>query len=347
MKVFITGVNGFVGSHLLKMALAERDWEIVGFDLHDNNIQEFLDHPRFTMYTGDIFQEDELLDEQIKACDVLIPLIGIARPAYYVTRPLWTFELDFAENLKLIRKCAEYHKRVIFPSTSEVYGMIDPENPIMDEDTSNLILGPISKSRWIYSCSKQMMDRVIFAFGQEKGLQFTLFRPFNWIGPRLDSFRDAAERKGRSITQFIYDVLYTGKITLVNGGSQHRTFTYVDDCMRALLLIIDNKHGAADGEIFNIGNPDNHYSIREMAKIVIDEMKKFPEFKEQAERVQLIEQSSDEYYGKNYADASDRLPSINKIIAKLGWEPTTSLREGIHETLKWYAHELQTKGKVD
>ena len=206
MKIFVTGVNGFIGSHFLEMALAQTDWEIQGFDLADNNITQFLDNPRFSMKKGDIFKEEAWLNEQIKECDVLLPLIGIARPAYYITRPLWTFELDFEQNLKMVRKCAEYGKRVIFPSTSEVYGMPDPNNKVMDEDNSNLILGPVSKSRWIYSCSKQMMDRVIFAFGQEMGLKFTLFRPFNWVGPRLDSFKDASEHKGRSITQFIYDV---------------------------------------------------------------------------------------------------------------------------------------------
>ena len=103
--------------------------------------------------------------------------------------------------------------------------MPDPNNKVMDEDNSNLILGPVSKSRWIYSCSKQMMDRVIFAFGQEMGLKFTLFRPLNWLGSTVASFKDASDHKCRSITQFIYDVLYTVKITLVNVGAQRRIFT--------------------------------------------------------------------------------------------------------------------------
>lgn len=82
------------------MALAQTDWEIQGFDLADNNITQFLDNPRFSMKKGDIFKEEAWLNEQIKECDVLLPLIGIARPAYYITRPLWTFELDFEQNLK-------------------------------------------------------------------------------------------------------------------------------------------------------------------------------------------------------------------------------------------------------
>ncbi len=341
MKIFVTGVNGFIGSHFLETVLKETDWQIQGFDLADNNITQFLDNPRFSMKTGDIFKEEAWLNEQIAQCDVLLPLIGIARPAYYITRPLWTFELDFEQNLKMVRKCAEYGKRVIFPSTSEVYGMGDPNHKYMNEDNSNLVLGPVSKSRWIYSCSKQMMDRVIFAFGQEKGLHFTLFRPFNWLGPRLDSFDEAAKHKGRSITQFIYDVLYTGEITLVNGGMQRRSFTWVGDGIRALIAIIENKDNKADKQIFNIGNPDNNYSIKEMAETVVDEMKKFPCFKAKAEAVKFNIQDAESYYGKNYDDMQDRLPSVKKMETLLGWKPQATLRQAIHYTLEWYAENLK------
>ena len=186
-----------------------------------------------------------------------------------------------------------------------------------------------------------MMDRVIFALGQEKGLKFTLFRPFNWVGPRLDRFKDAAEHKARTITQFIYDVLYTGKITLVNGGMQRRSFTWVGDGVEALIDIINNKDNQADGQIFNIGNPDNNYSIKEMAEIVVDEMKKFPCFKEKAEKVQFVVENSDSYYGKNYADVQDRLPSVKKLETRLGWKPKTTLQDAIYYTLQWYEKEIK------
>lgn len=341
MKIFVTGVNGFIGSHFLEMALKETDWEIQGFDLSDNNITEFLSNPRFNMKTGDIFKEEAWLNEKIKECDVLLPLIGIARPAYYIEKPFWTFELDFEQNLKMVKKCAEYGKRVIFPSTSEVYGMASANHQMMEEDTTNLVLGPVPKTRWIYSCSKQMMDRVIFALGQERGLKFTLFRPFNWLGPRLDSFAEAKKRKGRSITQFIYDVLYTGQITLVNGGMQRRSFTWVGDGIRGLIDIIENKDNKADGQIFNIGNPDNNYSIKEMAETVVDEMKKFPCFKAQAEKVKFVIEDADKYYGKNYDDMQDRLPSIKKMETLLGWKPQATLRDAIRYTLQWYAEKLK------
>lgn len=98
MKIFVTGVNGFIGSHFLEMALAQTDWEIQGFDLADNNITQFLDNPRFSMKKGDIFKEEAWLNEQIKECDVLLPLIGIDRPAYYITR------LPYSAHLRTIFK---------------------------------------------------------------------------------------------------------------------------------------------------------------------------------------------------------------------------------------------------
>ena len=337
MKIFITGINGFIGSHLLRSILHKTDWQVQGFDLHDNNLAEFKNNPRFSMKTGDIFEENDWLEQAVKDNDVILPLAGIARPAYYITHPLWTFELDFEQNLKIVRNCAKYNKRVIFPSTSEVYGMPTANSKIMIEDESTLTLGPIKKSRWIYSCSKQMMDRVIFAFGQEKNLPFSIFRPFNWVGPGLDTFKDASEHKARSITQFIYDVLYTGKINLVGGGAQKRSFIWVGDGIDALIAIIKNENGKANGEIFNIGNPANHYSIKELAVMIVEEMKNYPQFAEKANKVQLAEIPAAKYYGKNYDDMQDRLPSVQKIKDLLGWEPQTSLREAIKLTLDWHA----------
>ncbi|MCP6588143.1 NAD-dependent epimerase/dehydratase family protein, partial [Klebsiella pneumoniae] len=96
-----------------------------------------------------------------------------------------------------IRDCVKYDKRIIFPSTSEVYGMCTDKN--FDEDTSNLVVGPINKQRWIYSVSKQLLDRVIWAYGDKSGLRFTLFRPFNWMGPRLDNLNAARIGSSRAI----------------------------------------------------------------------------------------------------------------------------------------------------
>ena len=334
MRVFILGAGGFIGTHLTEKLL-NAGCEVSAFDINTSRLERFIGNSRFTCYTGDIFTETEYIREQVRISDVVLPFAGVAMPLYYLTNPLWTFELDFEQNLKIVRMCVEYGKRVIFPSTSEVYGMSD--GSLLDEETSPLVLGPVNKMRWIYSCSKQMIDRVITAYGQEKGLKYTLFRPFNWIGPGLDTMNDAREHRARSVTQIIYDILNRGEVKLVGGGEQRRSFTWIGDGTDALMLIIRNENGHADSRIFNIGNPNNNYSIRELTEIIIDEMKAFPSFKEKAENAKLVTVTPESYYSNGYDDTKNRVPSINNIMS-LGWKPSVSLREAVRMTLKAY-HE--------
>src|SRR5579862_1310370 len=123
MRVLILGANGFIGSHLSEMILAKTDWHIDAMDLTQDKLGDSLTHPRFHFTLGDITKENDRILKHIQQCDVVLPLVAIATPAVYVQDPLRVFELDFEANLKIIRHCVDYQKRVIFPSTSEVYGM--------------------------------------------------------------------------------------------------------------------------------------------------------------------------------------------------------------------------------
>ncbi|RLF63415.1 MAG: bifunctional UDP-glucuronic acid oxidase/UDP-4-amino-4-deoxy-L-arabinose formyltransferase, partial [Thermoplasmata archaeon] len=184
-RVLILGVNGFIGNALSERLLQNSKYEIHGMDLRSNYVQHLLDRPGFYFEEGDISIHREWMEYHIRKCDVVLPLVAIATPIEYTRNPIRVFELDFEENLRIVRYCLKYGKRIIFPSTSEVYGMCDEDE--FDEDNSKLVVGPIRMQRWIYSCCKQLLDRVIWADGQKEGLAFTLFRPFNWIGPKLDS----------------------------------------------------------------------------------------------------------------------------------------------------------------
>lgn len=333
MNILILGANGFIGSHLIEGVLKKTGWKVNAFDLSGMNLEKFEENRNFSFTQGDIFTADEWLLQAITECDAVLPLAGIAKPAYYLSKPLWTFELDFEQNLKIVRMCAAKDRRVIFPSTSEVYGM--STDTVLDEEESPLIVGPINKMRWIYSCGKQMLDRVIAAYGQEKGLRYTLFRPFNWIGPRLDTFRDAEERTARSITQMVFDILSRRPITLVNGGEQHRSFTYVSDGIDALLAILANEQ-ASNGRIFNIGNPGNNASIKELAHLVIEIMKGIPSFREAAEDASITIMPAEQYYGNGYDDMQNRVPAIKAIEKALGWIPKVPLREAVERTIHSY-----------
>ncbi len=267
LRILVLGVNGFIGSHLTKRVVKETDWEIYGMDLSSDRLGEMVNHPKVHFIEGDISINREWIEYHVKKCDVCLPLVAIATPATYVKNPLAVFELDFEENLRIVRQCAKYGTRVIFPSTSEVYGMC--QDDAFNEENSNLIYGPINKQRWIYACAKQLMDRVIWAMGIHKKLQFTLIRPFNWIGPGLDSLSAPKEGSSRVVTQFLGNILRGEPITLVDGGKQRRCFTYVDDGLDCLVKIIRNKNNRCDGKIFNIGNPHNDYSIRELAEMMV------------------------------------------------------------------------------
>ena len=334
LKILILGVNGFIGSSLTEHILKNRDWEVYGMDMAADKIDQCLGHDRFHFFEGDITINKEWIEYHVKKCDIVLPLVAIATPATYVIDPLRVFELDFEANLDIVRKCVRYKKRVLFPSTSEVYGMSTDRE--FDEETSNFVLGPINKQRWIYACSKQLMDRVIHAYGMKEGLTYTLFRPFNWVGPKLDNILEPKEGSSRVLTQFIGNILRSREIQLVDGGLQRRSFTYIDDGIDALIRIIENKDHAADSRIFNIGNPKNDISIRELAETLIELIKTYPKYATLAEKVKLVTIKSGEYYGDGYQDIQTRVPSVKNAERYLGWRPTTDLKTALRKTLDYH-----------
>lgn len=333
-KILIIGVNGFIGSHLAENILAKTDWQMTTLDLNQDNIEHLIGNPRFDFKQANLFDSMDWIEDQVKAADVVLPLAAIANPATYVKQPLKVFELDFEANLAIIKMCVKHNTRLVFPSTSEVYGM-STDTPF-EEHSSNLVTGPIEKERWIYSTSKQLLDRVIYAHGVHSNLQYSLFRPFNWIGPRLDSVFGEDTQHSRVVSRFLSNIIKGDNITLVDGGAQRRCFIYIDDAIDALLRIIENKDGVADGQIFNIGSPENDYSIRELAETLLAQVKAYPKYKDIAEKVELVDQDGSAYYGKGYQDVSTRVPSIKQAQEKLGWAPSTSFPEMLKATCDYY-----------
>ena len=338
-RVLILGVNGFIGNHLTERLLRDDNYEIYGLDIGSDAIGRFLDCPRFHFVEGDISIHSEWIEYHIKKCDVVLPLVAIATPIEYTRNPLRVFELDFEENLKIIRDCVKYNKRIIFPSTSEVYGMCTDK--VFDEDNSNLVVGPVSKQRWIYSVSKQLLDRVIWAYGEKEGLRFTLFRPFNWMGPRLDNLNAARIGSSRAITQLILNLVEGSPIKLVEGGKQKRCFTDISDGIEALFRIIENRDGRCDGEIINIGNPENEASIKELAEMLLESFEQHPLRHRFPPFAGFRDVESSSYYGKGYQDVEHRKPSIRNAKRCLQWEPTVAMRQTVDETLDFFLRTVE------
>ncbi|WEJ83744.1 bifunctional UDP-4-amino-4-deoxy-L-arabinose formyltransferase/UDP-glucuronic acid oxidase ArnA [Kluyvera intermedia] len=338
-RVLILGVNGFIGNHLTERLLQDDNYEIYGLDIGSDAIGRFLDCPRFHFVEGDISIHSEWIEYHIKKCNVVLPLVAIATPIEYTRNPLRVFELDFEENLKIIRDCVKYNKRIIFPSTSEVYGMCTDDS--FDEDTSNLVVGPINKQRWIYSVSKQLLDRVIWAYGDKTDLKFTLFRPFNWMGPRLDNLNAARIGSSRAITQLILNLVEGSPIKLIEGGKQKRCFTDISDGIEALFRIIENKDGRCDGQIINIGNPDNEASIKELAEMLLDCFERHPLRDRFPPFAGFREVESSDYYGKGYQDVEHRKPSIRNAKRLLDWQPTIEMQQTVEETLDFFLRTVE------
>ena len=339
-RVLILGVNGFIGNHLSERLLQDDRYEIYGMDIGSDAIERLRTKPNFHFIEGDISIHTEWIEYHIKKCDVVLPLVAIATPIEYTRNPLRVFELDFEENLKIVRYCVKYNKRVIFPSTSEVYGMC--QDASFSEDTSNLVVGPINKQRWIYSVSKQLLDRVIWAYGQ-KGLQSTLFRPFNWMGPRLDRLDSARIGSSRAITQLILHLVEGTPIRLVDGGAQKRCFTDVVDGIEALARIIENRGERCNGQIINIGNPDNEASIRQLGEELLRQFEAHPLRSNFPPFAGFREVESQSFYGKGYQDVSHRKPCVDNAKRLLDWTPTIELSETIGKTLDFFLREAMAE----
>ena len=337
-KILILGVNGFIGHHLSRRIIDTTGWDVFGMDMQSERVSTLLDHKRFHFFEGDITINKEWIEYHIRKCDTVLPLVAIATPATYVKEPLRVFELDFEANLPIVRHAVKYGKRVIFPSTSEVYGMCRDDE--FDPESSELVYGPISKPRWIYACAKQLMDRVIAAYGQQEGLDYTLFRPFNWIGAGLANINTPKEGSSRVITQFLGHIVRGEAIKLVDGGTQKRAFTYIDDGIAALMKIIANNDSIAARKIYNIGNPANNFSVRELATMMLDMALTYPEYRDSASEVRIVETSAAEYYGTGYQDVQNRVPKITNTCADLDWRPQFAMDEALKRIFDAYRGQV-------
>jgi len=188
---------------------------------------------------------------------------------------------------------------------------------------------------------------VIWAYGRTEGLKFTLFRPFNWIGPRLDSLSSARIGSSRVITQLILNLVDGTPIQLVDGGNQKRCFTDVSDGVECLFRIIENKGGRCDGSIINIGNPDNEASIRELAEILVEKFQNHPFRRHFPPFAGIREVESKAFYGEGYQDVWHRKPCIKNARRLVGWNAVKPLVQSVEETLDFFLKQYVNENNCD
>lgn len=330
MNIVILGAGGFIGSHLVEHLLARGEHEVVGLDLTADKLNGTTS-PNFTFYEADIRQSGELLDRIIADADVVVDLIAYANPSIYVTAPLEVFDLNFIQNLRIAQACIRHGARLVQYSSAEVYGKtLTGES--YHEETTDCMFGPVNKQRWIYANAKLLLDRVLYAHGAAGNLEFTIIRPFNFIGSRIDYLVPPGSMGGpRVFAHFMSALLGKGPMYLVDGGHVHRSFLHIADANAAFQTILDHPD-ASRNQIFNVGNPDNNVTIRQLAELMLGV---YEELTGEPAASPLVEISGEAFYGAGYEDA-DRLPPDISKVRQLGWYPRHNLERALRDAMGYY-----------
>jgi len=336
MTVFIPGIGGFIGSHLAESLIMGNNYRVLGLDKEVAKLGGLLKHPNLEVVQGDIIASWKAVEEYVKRADVVVPLLALPVPASYVRNPVATFDLTFLHNLRVVELCVKHSTRLIFLSSSEVYGMCGQDQLV--EDKAPLVLGPTQRLRWIYACCKGLLERVILAYGQEYALRFTIVRPFNWIGPRLDNLGSDVIQFPRVLVQFIRNMINDEPLLLLDGGSQRRCFLYISDGVDLLTRLIEKTDKSCDGEVINVGAPSNEVSISDLADMLL------ALYRERRPTQSCVRKvPSESVHGAGYQDTQFRRPSIDKAKELLAWRPTVGLQPALEMTLDHYLEEWERR----
>jgi UDP-apiose/xylose synthase len=328
--IAVLGAGGFIGSHMVEHLLRQGTARVVGVDVTAEKL-EGIAGPGFTFHQSDVRLAPDLLDRVIRDADLVVDLIAYANPSMYVTEPLEVFDLNFMQNLEIAKRCIAHRKRLIQYSSAEVYGKGTAGNAY-SEDDSDGVVGPVHKQRWIYATGKMLLERVLYAHGMAGDLEFTIVRPFNFIGSRIDYLVPANAIGGpRVFPHFMSALLTGGPLRLVDGGHVRRAFMHIEDANQAFQTILDHP-AETRNQIYNFGNPDNDLTIREVAALMMELYQELTGGPATSEVVQI---SGEEFYGEGYEDSSRLPPDVGKLRS-LGWRPQHDIRATFRDAMAYY-----------
>ncbi|MGH9389200.1 MAG: GDP-mannose 4,6-dehydratase [Vicinamibacteria bacterium] len=315
MKVLITGGAGFIGSHLAEALLERGDEVYVLDDLSTGSIDniEHLKGAKGFHYTIDTVMNEPSTAEQVDRVDVVVHLAAAVGVRLIVESPVHSIETNVHGTETVLKLANKKKKRVLLASTSEVYGK-SVEFPFRED--SDLVMGPTTKGRWSYACSKAIDEFLALAYYKEKKLPVTVVRLFNTVGPRQTG------RYGMVIPNFVRQALAGAPITVHGDGSQRRCFTDVSDVVRALLGLID--HEGAVGEVFNVGS-QQEISILDLAKKVKAKTMSASE---------IVFVPYEKAYEEGFEDMPRRIPDTSKIEKLIGYRPTVSLERILERVIE-------------
>ena len=330
ITVALVGCGGFIGCHLLRALLERTQWRIFGVDLDSYRIQEFLSNSRFEFLSADL--AEPAVVERIARYPVVVNLAAICTPGRYMAEAAEVIRSNYNHPAALADACAQSGSWLIHFSTSEIYGKTAADSSALVEDESEIVLGPVTASRWSYATAKLLTERYLAGLA---GLNWTVVRPFNFVGPYMD-FMPGVDGEGipRVLANFSTALVRGESLKLVNGGVAKRCFTSVHDAVDFVFCLFANAN-VAIGEAFNVGNAENELSIADLAQMM---RLVYASIKGKSESdVPGIEVVSGEaYYGKSYDDSMRRLPSVEKALRLLGFKAKVPLKVSLEESLRWF-----------
>jgi UDP-glucose 4-epimerase len=314
-KALITGGAGFIGSHLAELLLGE-GWEVYALDDVSTgsleNVAHLRENPHFHLVIESVLSPS-VLSELVHKCDVVYHLAAAVGVRHIVEQPIHTLLTNIRGTETVLEYCARFGKRVLVVSTSEVYGDHREEKPL--HESARRVYGPTTARRWAYADSKAVDEFLTLAYHDERQLDCVIVRLFNTVGPRQTG------QYGMVIPRFVSSALEGRPLEIYGDGTQTRCFCHVQDAIRALRDLMDDR--AVSGEIFNVGSA-NRISILDLAKRVIATTESESGF---------VFVPYEQVYG-GIEDMLHRIPSIEKIRAAIGWEPAFDLERILGDVIE-------------
>jgi UDP-glucose 4-epimerase len=317
MRALITGGCGFIGSHLAEALLERGDDVTVVDDLSTGrfeNIAHLVGRPGFHFAIESITNET-VMDRLISECDIIHHLAAAVGVELIVRDPVRVIETNIKGCEAILRIGARYRKQVMLASTSEIYGKAD-KVPFGEDD--DWVLGPTTRSRWSYACSKAMDEFLGLAYAKQLDLPVVIMRFFNTVGPRQTG------RYGMVVPRFVQQALRGEPITVYGDGQQSRCFTFVGDVIRAVIGL--TQEPAAVGEIFNIGGVQE-VTIEQLARRTV-------ELAGSDSPITFI--PYEQAYEKGFEDMRRRVPDIAKVQRFIGWEPRVDLDGILNQVIAYF-----------
>lgn len=326
MKILITGGAGFVGSHLADKLIKEGHDITVIDDLSTgrySNVEHLEGDKNFRLIIDTVLNE-KLMEELIRETDRVYHMASAVGVKLIMDHPVKTIETIFRGTDVVLQFCSRYRKRVLVPSTSEVYGK-GVSVPFKEED--DLLTGSTDKHRWAYACAKTLDEFLALAHWKETRLPVVVVRLFNTVGPRQTG------QYGMVVPNFVKSAIKGEPLKVHGDGTQSRCFGHVYDVVEGLTKLIETPE--CFGQVFNIGNPEE-ISIKGLAEKSI-------EMTESSSEIKFV--SYDEVYGEGFEDMQRRVPSIEKAQKYIGFQPTRTLENIINDVAEQFREEIKTESQ--